>query len=119
MIVLTKTSFPGTSSLDLITNFISSSNVTMSFSSTYNIFETQYKCTVRESEFNFSLNPSLLSGSTNEVIYSFATGSTFSPYVTTIGLYNDDQELLAVAKLSQPLPSSNTTDMNLLVNLDR
>ena len=119
LITLTKTSFPGTSSLDLITNFISSSNVTMSFSSTYNIYETQYKCTVRESEFNFSLNPSLLSGSTNEVIYNFATGSTFSPYVTTIGLYNDDQELLAVAKLSQPLPSSNTTDMNLLINLDR
>lgn len=119
IITLTKTTFPGTSSFNLINEFINSPNVTMSFSSTYNIYETQYKCTIRESEFNFSLNPSLLSGSTNEIIYNFATGSTFSPYITTIGLYNDDQELLAVAKLSQPLPSSYTTDMNILINLDR
>jgi hypothetical protein len=115
IIILTNLDISGSS----LMNFITSSNVTMSFSSTYNIYETQYKCTIRESEFNFSLNPSLLSGSTNEVIYSFATGSTFSPYITTVGLYNDNQELLAVAKLSQPLPSSYTTDMNILVNLDR
>jgi hypothetical protein len=91
----------------------------MSFNSTYTIHETQYKCTIRESEFNFSLNPTLLSGSSNDILYNWATGSYFSPYITTVGLYNDRQELLAIAKLSQPLPSSRTTDMNIIINIDR
>jgi len=102
--------------LDSIMN---SQFLTMSFQSTYTIYETQYKCTIRESEFNFSLNPTLLSGSTDEVLYSWATGSNFAPYITTIGLYNENQELLMVGKLSQPLPSSPTTDMNILINIDR
>jgi hypothetical protein len=58
-----------------------------------------------------------MSGSDGNV-YSFATGSDFAPYITTVGLFNENQELLAVGKLSQPLPSSHVTDMNILVNLD-
>ena len=102
-----------------ITNFITSPNVTCSFSSSYTIFETQYKCTVNSSEFNFSLNPSLISGSTEGILYDFATGSYFNPYVTTVGLYNERQDLIAVAKLAKPLPLSSTTDTNILINIDR
>jgi hypothetical protein len=102
-----------------ITNFITSSNVTCSFSSSFNIYETQYKCTLRENEFNFSQNPTLISGSSNSgVLYDFATGSYFSPYVTTVGLYDNNYNLLAVAKLAQPLPTSAVTDTSILVNLD-
>ena len=100
--------------------------ITCSFSSSYTIYETQYKCTIDESEFNFSQNPSIISGSvTNNVttasgvIYDFATGSYFNPYVTTVGLYNNDRELLAVGKLAQPLPTSHVTDTTILVNIDR
>ena len=97
--------------------------------SSLTIFETQYKCTIRANEFNYSLNPSListplrgqdgilLSGSSQ---YSdFVTGSNFTPYVTTVGLYNEAQDLIAVGKLSQPLPTSQTTDTTILINLDR
>jgi hypothetical protein len=94
-------------------------NITCSFQSSRTIFETQYKCTIRPDEFTFSLNPSLISGSTDGTVYSFVTGSYFSPYVTTVGLYNENQELLAVAKLAQPLPTSNTTDTTIVINLDR
>jgi len=97
--------------------------------SSHTIYETQYKCTIRANEFNYSLNPSLLSSSIvgqNKILESgsadyadFVTGSDFSPYVTTVGLYNDNQELLAVAKLAQPLPTSQTTDTTILINLDR
>ena len=97
--------------------------------SSYTLYETQYKCTIRANEFNYSLNPSLLSNlirGNNEIIDSgsaqysdFVTGSNFSPFVTTIGLYSDNQELLAVAKLAQPLPTSQTTDTTILINLDR
>ena len=102
-----------------VTNFIVSSNVTCSFSSSFTIFETQYKCTFDPSEFNFSLNPSLISGSTTGTVYDFVTGSYFNPYVTTVGLYNENQDLIAVGKLAKPLPSNNTTDTTILINIDR
>jgi hypothetical protein len=112
-------------------NFYSGS-LTCSFESTVTIHETQYKCTIRENEFNFSNNPSLISGSaaiSNGSGSSFpqpgsgklndnVTGSYFSPYITTVGLYNNNKELLAVAKLAQPLPVSSVTDTSILINFD-
>ena len=89
-----------------------------SWKSSYTLFETQYKCTIGESEFNYSTNPTVLSGSEGH-LYNQFTSSYFDPYVTTIGLYNEDYELLAVGKLAQPLPTSRTTDTTILVNIDR
>ena len=109
----------GLSDSTFIENFITDSNVTCSFTSSLDIFETQYKSTIRENEFNFSLNPSLISGSTDGTTYGFVTESYFSPYVTTVGLYDEYQNLLAVGKLSQPLPTSPTTDTTILINIDR
>jgi hypothetical protein len=107
-------------------------NMTCSFSSSMTIYETQYKCTIRESEFNATLNPSAqVSGSINVVnsssfyipfdgtLANNVTGSYFNPYVTTVGLYDEAQNLLAIGKLSQPLPTSATTDTTILINLDR
>jgi len=113
------TSIYGVSDRSYIENLIISSSVTCSFSSSYSLFETQYKCTIDTSEFNFSLNPSLISGSTDGTVYDFATGSYFNPYVTTVGLYNEAQDLIAVGKLAKPLPSNNTTDLTILINIDR
>ena len=118
-----------------ISNFVNSSAVTCSFNSSLTLYETQYKCTIRESEFNFTLNPSAeLDGQlityTNIQTSSFyqpgngqlnnsLTGSYFAPYVSTVGLYDDNQNLLAIGKLSQPLPTSATTDTTILINIDR
>lgn len=98
---------------------ILSSNATCSFSSSLTIYETQYKATIRENEFNFSQNPSIISSSIDGILYNFATGSYFAPYVTTVGLYDEAQNLLAVGKLSQPLPTSRTTDTTIFINIDR
>ena len=54
----------------------------------------------------------------NQVYYDYATGSYFSPYVTTIGLYNGSYQLVAVGKLSQPIPISLYTDTTFVVNFD-
>jgi hypothetical protein len=102
-----------------IEDFVTSSNVTCSFSSSLTIYESQYKCTIRENEFNFTLNPSAISSSTEGTAYGFVTSSYFSPYVTTVGLYDENQNLLAIGKLSQPLPTSPTTDTTILINIDR
>ena len=71
----------------------------------------------RTSEFNYSENPSFISGSTGEVLYSsFINNPT--TYITTIGLYNDTNQLLAVAKLSRPLPKDFTKEALVRVKLD-
>jgi hypothetical protein len=109
----------GTSDISFIESFIDTNNITCSFESTLTILENQYKCTIRENEFNFSTNPTQISGSSNSgILYSFATGSFFTPYATTVGLYDNAYNLLAVAKLAQPLPLSAVTDTSILINLD-
>ncbi|MDB4344522.1 hypothetical protein OAA18_00390 [bacterium] len=71
----------------------------------------------RSSEFNYSENPSFISGSTGEVLYSsFINNPT--TYITTVGLYNNASELLAVAKLSTPLPKDFTKEALIRVKLD-
>jgi hypothetical protein len=115
---------------DLIDDILND-NANCAFSSSMTIYETQYKCTIRESEFNATLNPSAqVSGSLVAISGSYfyqrgdgtladnVTGSYFSPYVTTVGLYDELQNLLAIGKLAQPLPTSDTTDTTILINLD-
>ena len=105
---------------NFVDNFVETTNITMSFSSSFTIYETQYKCTIGESEFNYTLNPTVINNTSNNgTVYDYVTGSYFSPYVTTVGLYNNDNELMAVGKLAQPLPTSRTTDTTILVNIDR
>ena len=71
----------------------------------------------RNSEFNYSENPTFISGSTGEVIYNyFINNPTVFP--TTIGLYNDSNDLLAVAKLSKPLQKDFTKEALIRVKLD-
>jgi hypothetical protein len=103
---------------DFILAFITGSDVVCSFSSSYTLFETQYKCTIGADEFNYSSNPSIISSSEGQM-YDFATGSYFAPYVTTVGLYDESYNLLAVAKLGKPLPTSRTTDTTILINFDK
>jgi hypothetical protein len=71
----------------------------------------------RSSEFNYSENPSFISGSTGEVLYSSFINNP-QTYITTIGLYNDTNELLAVAKLSRPLNKNFTKEALVRVKLD-
>lgn len=99
--------------------FITSNNVSCSFSSSFTLFQTQFRCTVEASDYNFTLNPSIISSSAEGTIYNFATASYFSPYVTTVGLYNEAQDLIAVAKLAKPLPLNSVTDTNIIINIDR
>jgi len=102
-----------------LNDVITGDNITCSFQSTTTIFESQYKCTFNPSEYNYTQNPSAISGSSNSgIVYDYLTGSYFEPYVTTVGLYNNLNELVAIGKLAQPLQSSNTTDTTILVNLD-
>ena len=71
----------------------------------------------RNSEFNYSENPSFISGSNGVVLFNSFINNPQS-FVTTIGLYNDNNELLATAKLSKPLKKDFTKEMLVRVKLD-
>ena len=71
----------------------------------------------RNSEFNYSENPSYISGSTGEVIYNYFINNP-QTYITTVGMYNDSNELIAVAKLSKPLNKDFTKEALIRVKLD-
>jgi|TARA_R110000796_G_scaffold170596_1_gene287529 hypothetical protein len=71
----------------------------------------------RNSEFNYSTNPSFISGSTGEVIYDTFINNP-QVYATTVGMYNDANELVAVAKLSRPLLKDFTKESLIRVKLD-
>jgi hypothetical protein len=71
----------------------------------------------RNSEFNYSENPSFISGSTGEVIYDDFINNP-QVYITTVGMYNDSNDLLAVAKLSRPLIKDFTKEALIRVKLD-
>ena len=71
----------------------------------------------QNAEFNYTTNPSFISGSTGEVIYPTFINNP-QTYITTVGLYNDTNELLAVAKLSRPLVKDFTKEALIRVKLD-
>lgn len=111
-------------------------SVVLSFKSSQPIFTHNYHCKIRESEYNLTYNPSALSSSLKTVydntdtIYSISssvstgelnsnvTGSEFQPYITTVGLYNDANELIAVGKTNRPVPKSANTEMTIIVKID-
>ena len=74
-------------------------------------------CRAKNSEYNYSANPSFISSSTGAVLFpEFINNPT--TYITTVGLYNISQELLAVAKLSRPLEKNFTKELLVRVKLD-
>ena len=76
-----------------------------------------YFCRVPNNEFNHSQNPSFSTGDNAQLVHnSFITDPT--TYITTVGLYNIHNELLAVAKLSQPFKKDQNTEALIKVRLD-
>jgi len=90
--------------------------VNVSFNNTTELNSTVYFCRVNNTDFNYSSNQTYLSSSKMVV----KTNSQDLPvsYVTAVGLYSPDNELLAVSKLSEPLKKDPSTEFTLRVRLD-
>lgn len=88
----------------------------ISFNNTTELHSSIYYIRANHNQFNYSSNPTYLSSSQIRV----KTSTTEAPitYITTVGLYSADNELLAVAKLSEPLKKTPETDLTLRVRLD-
>lgn len=89
---------------------------------TVSLLETEVYCTVGPNEFSTTHNRTVHTW--NPVTNQYEIGCEFlvpefRPYITTIGLYDDSYNLVAVAKLSTPIQTSRTTDTTFIVRFDR
>ena len=88
----------------------------LSFNNTTELNSTIYFCRANHNEFNYSSNPTYLTDSKLNV----KNKQQDSPvsYITTVGLYSADNELLAVGKLSEPLKKTPETELTIRTRLD-
>lgn len=89
---------------------------TISFNNTTELNSTIYFCRANHNEFNYSSNPTYVQNS-KIAVKNINTDMPIS-YITTIGLYSPDNELMAAAKLSEPLRKDPTNELTLRVRLD-
>ena len=99
--------------------------LTSSFQSMIDIYEHRIACRIEPSEYNVTFNPTSLSSPSDAAKLAgsasygdhMLSGSVL-PYITTIGLYNDSNEMLAVAKLSKPIIRMKHSDQTFVIKFD-
>ena len=107
-----------TNNTEAFKNFVTASG-TISFRSQENLYSRYYFCRAKSKEYNFSQNKSYVSSSgTGEVISNVTDRGVPFTYITSVGLYNDYGELLAVSKTSQPIFKEPGVEANFKVRLD-
>jgi hypothetical protein len=91
-----------------------------SFQNNWSIYEQEYMCHIKSHDFDISMNPTLREDNviTDDRLKGMVTHSAFSPYITTVGLYNNNFDLLAVAKLAQALKKPKNMDTTVVVRFD-
>ena len=88
----------------------------VSYNNTIELNSAIYFCRINHNEFNYSSNPTYVSGS--KLVVKNNVNDLPISYMTTVGLYSPDNELLAVAKLSEPIRKDPNTELTLRVRLD-
>lgn len=86
------------------------------FNNTIELNSSIYFCRVNHNDYNYSSNPTYVTGSKLRVKNN--VNDLPVSYITTVGLYSPDNELLAVAKLSEPIRKDPNTELTLRVRLD-
>jgi len=90
--------------------------IDIDFNNTIELNSAIYFCRINHNEFNYSSNPTYVSGS--KLVVKSNVNDLPLTYITSIGLYSPDNELLAVAKLSEPIRKDPNTELTLRVRLD-
>ncbi len=106
----------GSGTIDEVNVGLRSRIKNITFNNSTELNSTIHFCRVNHNDFNYSSNPTYLSSS--KIVVKNDYSSLPVSYFTTVGLYSPDNELLAVAKLSQPLKKDPTQEMILRVRLD-
>jgi hypothetical protein len=92
----------------------------LEFSSTLTLYEHEYICKLNSDEFNFTSNPTIRRNDdyNSSVPKAIVSNPNFNPYITTVGLYNDKGQLLAIGKLGSPIQKRSNVDTNIVVRFD-
>ena len=93
---------------------------TLQFQGSHLIYEHEYQCSIQDHEFNSTKNISARDqlGTNPHELANFTTSSYFQPYITTVGLYDKDNNLLVVGKLGQPVKKSDKANMTFVLRWD-
>lgn len=97
--------------------FFNTDNWALRYRNKYTIYEYETVVRVKAGTFNRSTNPSSKKSRKSDEYLNEFTGS-LNPYVTSIGLYNSNYELVAVGKLGRPLKTREDVDVNFIVRWD-
>lgn len=102
------------------TRFSSGTLTAMAFQNQTNIQSSIYFCRAAPGEFNYSTNPTFLDTNGNVQVIEDQTDPTERSFtfITTVGLFNANNELMAVGKLSRPVEKNDEKDLNVRVRLD-
>jgi hypothetical protein len=90
----------------------------ITYKSTVTRYEYSTLIRIKGSEFNASSNNSLVDASGKKMISDISQSDNFSPYITTIGLYDTTGNLVMIGKLGQPIKKRSDVDLNILMRLD-
>ena len=109
-----------TGSYDGTNNYseVTSGNYTINYKGVHNISTYEYVCTALPNELNQTQNISIFKPNSQGNLKNNLTGSLFPTYVTEVGLYDDAENLIGIAKLSKPIPKSRKIPMRFFVRMD-
>ena len=91
---------------------------TANYKGTHTVYENTVLCNIPKDTMNVSVNPSAIKQGYDSLRIDGMTTGSLLPYVTEIGLYNDNCELLAIGKLGQAIQKRNDVDLNFIVRWD-
>lgn len=115
--VFGQTGFIVISTLDYRYHNLINENYTATYRSTVRRYEHSMFLQIDEGDFNVTLNPSALKDD-NITVKGFVTGSSFAPYITTIGMFNDKGQMLMIGKLANPILNRTDIDLNIRMKID-
>lgn len=93
-------------------------NFNLDFQSVHRIYEYEVLCRIRKGDFSITTNPTALQSPKSDLLINEMTGSLLNAYATTIGMYNSEGDMVAVAKLGQPIQMREDVDINIAVRWD-
>jgi len=93
---------------------------TINYNATMNLNEHEMTCKVNMGDFNVSMNPTTLIDpyKNDGIVKDFVSQDTFTPYITTVGFYDDNYELLAIGKFARPIKKRHDVDIILICRFD-
>ncbi len=107
-------SFDGTNDYSEVT----SGTYSVRYQGVHEISTYEYVCNAAPNEFNMTQNETIFKVGGAGKLKDHLTGSLFPTYITEIGLYDDSQDLIGIARLSKPIPKSRKIPMRFFVRMD-